>query len=120
MVVYSTRCVHNIISFVNKYFLPGVLIYYFRWDAIWKAAEARGDKEVCFTTEFGPPNYQVCDPKSGLPLAKVWVSTTKYDSAILKLIYRKKIIYSILGREPLDCFETSSKICSTLRKRKYE
>jgi len=42
------------------------------WDAIWKAAEARGDKEVCFTTEFGPPNYQVCDPKSELPLAKVW------------------------------------------------
>ena len=28
------------------------------WDAIWKAAEARGDDEVCFTTEFGPPNYQ--------------------------------------------------------------
>ena len=50
----------------------------FRWDAIWKAAEARGDKEVCFTTEFGPPNYQVCDPKSELPLAKVWVSL-KYD-----------------------------------------
>ena len=29
------------------------------WDAIWKAAEERGDKEVTVTTEFGPPNYQV-------------------------------------------------------------
>ena len=29
------------------------------WDAIWTAAKARGDTEVCFTTEFGPPNYQV-------------------------------------------------------------
>ena len=29
------------------------------WDAIWRASEARGDQEVCFTTEFGPPNYQV-------------------------------------------------------------
>lgn len=29
------------------------------WDAIWRAAEQRGDDEVCCTTEFGPPNYQV-------------------------------------------------------------
>ena len=29
------------------------------WDKIWDAAKARGDDEVCFTTEFGPPNYQV-------------------------------------------------------------
>ena len=65
-------------NFIREYFLLGVYILCFRWDAIWKAAEARGDKEVCFTTEFGPPNYQVCDPKSELPLAKVWVSL-KYD-----------------------------------------
>ncbi len=26
---------------------------------MWKAAKERGDSEVCFTTEFGPPNYQV-------------------------------------------------------------
>ena len=31
------------------------------WDAIHKAAEARGDTEVTVTTEFGPPNYQVRD-----------------------------------------------------------
>ena len=42
------------------------------WDEIWKAAKARGDKEVCFTTEFGPPNYQVSHPQTGLPLAKIW------------------------------------------------
>ena len=29
------------------------------WDAIWRAAEERGDNEVTVTTEFGPPNYQV-------------------------------------------------------------
>lgn len=42
------------------------------WDAIWKAAEARGDSEVCFSTEFGPPNYQVCHPETDQPLANVW------------------------------------------------
>lgn len=42
------------------------------WDAIWEAAEARGDQEVCFTTEFGPPNYQICSTKDGLPLANIW------------------------------------------------
>ena len=42
------------------------------WDAIWKAAANRGDKEVCFSTEFGPPNYQVCDPNSDKPLAMIW------------------------------------------------
>ena len=31
------------------------------WDAIHRAAEARGDTEVTVTTEFGPPNYQVRD-----------------------------------------------------------
>ena len=42
------------------------------WDAIWNAAKIRGDAEVCFTTEFGPPNYQVCHPESGQPLANIW------------------------------------------------
>jgi hypothetical protein len=41
------------------------------WDAIWRAAEARGDEEVCFTTEFGPPNYQLCEPVSQEPLALI-------------------------------------------------
>ena len=37
-----------------------LFFFYFRWwDAMWKAAKERGDSEVCFTTEFGPPNYQV-------------------------------------------------------------
>ena len=42
------------------------------WDAIHKAANARGAKEVTVTTAFGPPNYQVCDPKDNRPLANIW------------------------------------------------
>lgn len=42
------------------------------WDVIWKAAEKRGDQEVCLSTEFGPPNYQVCVPDTGEPLANIW------------------------------------------------
>jgi len=42
------------------------------WDFIWKAAKARGDTEVCFTTEFGPPNYQICNPETNVPLANIW------------------------------------------------
>jgi hypothetical protein len=29
------------------------------WDAIWRAADERGDQVFTVTTEFGPPNYQV-------------------------------------------------------------
>ena len=42
------------------------------WDCIWRAAEDRGDSEVCFTTEFGPPNYQICKPEDNTPLADIW------------------------------------------------
>jgi len=41
------------------------------WDAIHKAAEARGDTEVTVTTEFGPPNYQIC-ALDNTPLADIW------------------------------------------------
>jgi len=42
------------------------------WDAIWQAAAARGAEEVTMTPEHGPPNYQVCDPQTGRPLANIW------------------------------------------------
>jgi len=42
------------------------------WDAIWAAAKANGDEEVTMTPEHGPPNYQVCDPKTNKPLANIW------------------------------------------------
>ena len=29
------------------------------WDKIWMEAEKKGDMEVTFTPEHGPPNYQV-------------------------------------------------------------
>merc|ERR1712013_651040 len=42
------------------------------WDAIWRAAAERGDEEVTMTPEHGPPNYQVCDPRTEKPLADIW------------------------------------------------
>jgi len=42
------------------------------WDAIWQAADQRGCDEITMTPEFGPPNYQVCDPKTEKPLADIW------------------------------------------------
>jgi len=42
------------------------------WDAIWAAQAANGAEEVTMTPEHGPPNYQVCDPVDGRPLADIW------------------------------------------------
>merc|ERR1719220_1852384 len=42
------------------------------WDSIWRAAAKRGDQEVTMTPEHGPPNYQVCDPRTEKPLADIW------------------------------------------------
>jgi len=42
------------------------------WDAIWQAAAERGDEEITMTPEHGPPNYQVCDPRTEKPLADIW------------------------------------------------
>lgn len=42
------------------------------WDAIWQAAANRGDEEITMTPEHGPPNYQVCDPRTERPLADIW------------------------------------------------
>jgi len=42
------------------------------WDAIWLSLSESGYEEVTLTPEHGPPNYQVCDPKTGKPLADIW------------------------------------------------
>lgn len=42
------------------------------WDAIWRASADRGEEEVTMTPEHGPPNYQVCDPRTERPLADIW------------------------------------------------
>jgi len=42
------------------------------WDAIWRASAERGEEEVTMTPEHGPPNYQVCDPRTDRPLADIW------------------------------------------------
>ena len=42
------------------------------WDAIWRAAAARGVQEITMTPEHGPPTYQVCDPVTNKPLADIW------------------------------------------------
>jgi sugar phosphate isomerase/epimerase len=42
------------------------------WDAIWLSLAEAGCQEVTMTPEHGPPNYQVCDPKTGTPLADIW------------------------------------------------
>ncbi|XP_023342923.1 uncharacterized protein LOC111712519 [Eurytemora carolleeae] len=42
------------------------------WDKIWMEADKKGDMEVTFTPEHGPPNYQVCDPNTKKPLSSIW------------------------------------------------
>jgi len=42
------------------------------WETIWRAAAARGDTEITFEPEHGPPNYQMCDPVTDKPLADIW------------------------------------------------
>ena len=42
------------------------------WDRIKAAHEKRGDKALTLDPEFGPPNYQPTDPKTGQPLADIW------------------------------------------------
>lgn len=42
------------------------------WETIWRAAAARGDTEITFEPEHGPPNYQICDPYNDVPLADIW------------------------------------------------
>jgi len=42
------------------------------WDKIWEVAAEAGDLEVTMTPEHGPPNYQVCEPNTGKPLASIW------------------------------------------------
>ena len=42
------------------------------WDQIWEAQALAGQEVSTMTMEFGPPNYQHTDPKTGEPLADVW------------------------------------------------
>jgi len=42
------------------------------WDKIWLAQAEAGAEEVTICPEHGPPNYQVCDPNTGKPLASIW------------------------------------------------
>jgi len=42
------------------------------WDKVWLKAAADGDLEVTMTPEHGPPNYQICEPNTGKPLASIW------------------------------------------------
>ena len=43
-----------------------------QWDAIRKAQEARGMKEITFTPEYGPPYYMQALPHTGVPVADLW------------------------------------------------
>lgn len=42
------------------------------WDGIKAAHEKRGASELTLDPEFGPPDYQPTDPKTGAPLADIW------------------------------------------------
>ncbi len=42
------------------------------WTAVYKAAQARGEKEFSTTPEFGPAPYAWTHPYTDLPIADVW------------------------------------------------
>jgi sugar phosphate isomerase/epimerase len=51
---------------------PYVLGFEAWWEKVWEDHAERGRKTTTMTMEYGPPNYQQTDPKTGLPVADIW------------------------------------------------